>query len=361
MYLHEQDQWTSFTWDDQVILPLLSDLRFSQGRLLGRIKDLGFDLEAETESDTLVSEIIASSKIEGISLDAEKVRSSVSRQLGIKQANPHSDTKDVDGIVDVLFDATRTFSKPLTHERLFAWHAAMFPTGYSGLHRIQVAQYRDGEMQVVSGPIGREKVHYMAPAPDLIEMLMSEFIMWFNSDTGVEPLIKAGLAHLWFVTIHPFDDGNGRITRALTELLLTRSDRSPRRFYSMAEQILAEREEYYVVLERTQRGDSDVTLWLVWFLQTLKKAIDQSSEKINRVLERAGYWRKLEGVPLNDRQRTMLNRLKIGFVGKLTTSKWAKICKVSSDTALRDIKDLVDRGILKQDTSGGRSTSYSLV
>lgn len=360
MYLHERHNWTNFTWDDSIILPLMSNTRFSQGRLLGEISDLGFQYKDESETETLVSEVLASSKIEGITLDAVKVRSSISKQLGLELPKPALDTRDVDGPVDVIFDATRNFNEPLTQERLLSWHATLFPSGYSGLHKIRVASYRDQEMQVVSGAIGRERIHFDAPSPKLVADLMNAFIYWFNDDTKTEPLIKAGIAHLWFLTIHPFDDGNGRIARALTELLLARSDGSPRRFYSMAEQILAAREEYYDVLEKTQKGNADITAWLSWFLQTLNKAIDQSSKTIRLVLDRAEFWRKLDGFSLNDRQRMMLGRLKAGFEGKLTTTKWAKICKTSPDTALRDINDLIEKGILKQDSSGGRSTSYLL-
>jgi Fic family protein len=360
MYLRQRDNWPSFTWDDSAILPLLSAVRFSQGRLLGKLDDLGFNFEAEAESEALVSEVLASSRIEGITLDATMVRSSVSRRLEIALPNPHQDTSAVDGPVDILFDAAKDFDVPLSAARLFAWHAALFPTGYSGLHKIRVAQYRNGPMQVVSGPIGRERVHFKAPSPGLVKEMMDAFIIWFENGDAADPLIKAGIAHLWFVTIHPFDDGNGRIARALTELFLARSDRCPRRFYSMANQILAVRKEYYTMLEKTQKGSGDITAWLTWFLLTLKKAIEQSSEVVCLVLERAEFWRKLDGVTLNDRQRNLLSRLKNGFEGKLTTSKWAKICKVSSDTALRDINDLVSKGILTQKTGGGRSTSYRL-
>jgi len=360
MYLHEHDNWACFTWDESRILPLLGDVRFSQGRLLGELESLGFEYLDETESETLISEVIASSRIEGIALDAEKVRSSVCKQLGLEQTGSQPETRDVDGAVDILIDATKSFAEPLSHERLFTWHAALFPTGRSGLHRIQVAQYREKGMQVVSGPIGKEKVHFEAPAPELVQEMMDALIVWFNGAANEEPIIKAGIAHLWFVTIHPFDDGNGRMARALTECLLARSDRSPRRFYSMAGQILAARKKYYAALEITQKGDGDITEWLIWFLQTLGKALEQSSEKLHGVLDRAEFWRVLEGVSLNERQRKMLSKLKSGFEGKLTTGKWAKMCKVSADTALRDIRDLVDKGILRQDASGGRSTSYHL-
>lgn len=361
MYLHEHSNWAEFTWDDSILLPLLSDVRFSQGRLLGKIADLGFSLTAEAELDALTDEIIASSKIEGVVLDTLKVRSSVSKQLGIEAPVPAIDTHDVDGVVDAMFDATRNHDAPLSRDRLYGWHAALFPLGYSGLRKINAGSYRVAGMQVVSGSIGKEKIHYEAPDADQVESLMGEFIARMNEDVTTEPLIKAGYAHLWFLTIHPFDDGNGRVARALTELLLARSDRTARRFYSMAEQILAEREVYYSELERAQKGGSDITQWLFWFLNTLLKSIERSEKKLQDVLDRSLFWQRLEGMPLNGRQRKMIARLKGDFEGKLTASKWAKMCKVSPDTALRDIKDLIDKKVLISDGAGGRSTAYCLV
>lgn len=359
-YLHQHIHWTSFTWDDAIILPLLGEVRFAQGRLLGQMDDLGFNLKTDAELSTLTSEVAASSRIEGVTLDAAKVRSSVSRQLGLAMPDPAPDTHDVDGAVQIVLDATLHYDKPLSRERLQKWHTALFPTGYSGLSRIRVGRYRTQEMQIVSGPIGRENIHYIAPAPGDVEGLMDDFIAWFNSEERMEPLVKAGVAHLWFLTIHPFDDGNGRLARALTELLLARSDHTPRRFYSMAHQILADRETYYTVLERTQKGSGDLTAWLTWFLQTLRKSIDQSALSLQEVLDRSAFWKRMEGVALNERQRSMLARLKGDFRGKLTAKKWATMCKVSPDTALRDINDLMDKGILKRDAAGGRSTAYLL-
>lgn len=359
MYLHEHTNWTTFTWDGAAVTALLGKVRFAQGHLLGKMSDAGFAVEEEAELDALSSEVIASSRIEGVTLDAAKVRSSVSRQLGIDASGKPLDTREVDGSVAIMLEATKGFDEPLSEERLARWHAALFPTGYSGLVKVRVAQYRDRSMQVVSGAIGREKVHFVAPDAKLVPSLMNDFVSWFNEDE-TDPLVKAGLAHLRFLTIHPFDDGNGRIARALTEMLLAKSDGAPRRFYSMAGQILADREAYYTILEQTQRGDCDVTAWIVWFLQTLEKSIAQSEEALGRVLERSRFWHALEGVALNDRQRAMLERLKDGFEGKLTASKWGKLCKVSPDTALRDINDLIDKGVLVKSDAGGRSTSYVL-
>jgi Fic family protein len=360
MYIHEHKDWAAFAWDESLVTALLSEVRFMQGRLLGRIRDIGLTFELEIEHETIADEIIASSDIEGVALDAAKVRSSVARQLGLPLLEPAPDTRDVDGYVDIMFDAGKAFADPVTHERLFGWQAALFPSGYSGLHKIRVGQYRDTDMQVVSGAVGREKVHYTAPKPKLVMGLMDDFLDWLNSEDGPELLIKAGLAHLWFLTIHPFDDGNGRIARALTELLIARSDHSKRRFYSMARQILDTRKQYYDVLEQTQKGNRNVTIWLTWFLRSLGQSIERSEQGIQKVLDRSAFWHSLEGTPLNDRQRKMLGKLKDGFTGNLTSSKWAKICKVSDDTALRDINDLLDKGILVRGSAGGRSTSYLL-
>ena len=361
MYLHEHTGWTNFSWDNATMLPLLANVRFAQGHLLGSMSKMGFRIEAETERDTLSGEVVASSRIEGIKLDARKVRSSLSRQLGLDDPQDPRDTHEVDGIVSIMLDATRHADEPLTHKRLLGWHNALFPTGYSGLRRIRTAQYRSGPMSVVSGPIGKERVHFQAPDAALVRPLMEDFVQWFNEDESTEPLLKAGIAHLRFLTVHPFDDGNGRIARALTEQLLARADGSPRRFYSMAGFILSHRETYYAELERTQKGSGDITSWLVWFLAALAGAIEQSRERLRGVLEREAFWTSLSGVALNGRQRAMLGRLKAGFVGKLTAAKWAKMCKVSPDTALRDINDLREKGILEKEEGGGRSTSYRLV
>lgn len=359
MYLHEHTGWTHFVWDDAQVLPLIGQVRFAQGELLGTIRHVGFSAGAKVEADMLANEVIASSRIEGVELDAVKVRSSVARHLGLEDPHGHLDTHDVDGMVSIMMDATKQFDRPLSSERLFGWHHALFPSGCSGLHRIQVAEYRDRPMSVVSGPIGRKTVHFSAPDAEQLPSLMDEFIGWFNGDDS-EPLLKAGLAHLWFLTIHPFDDGNGRIARALTELLLARSDGSARRFYSMAGFILAHRETYYAELEQAQKGTNDVTAWLVWFLGALHGSIEYSLQTVLDVLEREAFWSSLSGVALNERQCKVLARLKGGFEGKLTAAKWAKMCKVSPDTALRDINDLIAKGVLVRADGGGRSTAYAL-
>ena len=360
MYLHERDNWAEFTWDDRVIAPLLGDARFAQGKLLGRLEDVGFDLSREIEVDSLSAEVVASSSIEGVQLDAAKVRSSVARRLGVDRLAGETDTHVVDGAVDVVLDAVGRRDDPLTAERLFGWHAALFPTGYSGLRKIDVAAFRSTPMEVVSGPVGHERVHFEAPPAHDVPALMEDFLAWFNAKPDCDLLVKAGLAHLRFLTVHPFEDGNGRIARALTEMLLARSDGSPRRFYSMAGYISANRREYYEAIERAQKGTPDVTQWLSWFLSACRAAIEASSDEMGAVLARSAFWASIDSVPLNERQRKVLSLLAGDFEGKLTARKWAMLCKVSPDTALRDINDLISKGVLVRDAAGGRSTSYSL-
>lgn len=360
MYLYEYDNWTSFTWDDSVINPLMSNIRFMQGSLLGRVESLGFDTSSLIEVDSVSNEVIASSEIEGVQLNTDEVRSSVARNLGIEQLVTTSNTQSVDGAVSIIIDSTKNYWEPLTYERLCEWHNALFPTGSSGLYTIYVGRYRKGAMGVVSGAIGHEKVHYEAPPSGQVPALMDDFIDWVNDGEEL-PLIKAAIAHLWFLTIHPFDDGNGRIARAITEMLLARSDDSPRRFYNMASYILQHRKEYYDAIEAAQKGTSDITPWLVWFLTALENALREADASISAVLKTETWWRAVDGVQLNERQRKVIQLLMGDFKGKLTSGKWAKICKVSSDTALRDINNLIDKGILKRDESaGGRSTSYLL-
>jgi len=307
--------------------------------------------------------VVKSSEIEGQKLDADQVRSSVARRLGIDIGGLQPADRHVEGVVEMMLDATQHYDDRLTAERLFGWHASLFPTGRSGMHRITVGAWRDDRtapMQVVSGPVGRERVHFEAPAAGRLEVEMQRFLEWFNGDAAMEPVLKAALAHLWFVTIHPFDDGNGRIARAIADLSLARSEGSSQRFYSMSAQILEERGEYYGILERTQRGTMDVTAWMEWFLGCLTLAIEGAQAALSGVIDKARYWEKLRDVPLNERQRLVINKLLEGFEGKLTTSKWAALTKTSTDTALRDIQQLVERGVLVRKAAGGRSTSYSL-
>ncbi|MFN3634362.1 MAG: Fic family protein [Rhizobium rhizophilum] len=363
-YIHEHPNWPAFTWDVERVAPVLAAVRHRQGRLLGRMEGLGFALRAEAGLLTLTEDVVTTSAIEGETLDRQEVRSSIARRLGIDAAGLVPANRDVDGIVEIMIDATRKYADRLTAERLFDWHAALFPTGRSGLHKITVAAWRTAEagpMQVVSGPYGRETVHFEAPTADRLDCEMQRFLDWFETpDVVADPVIRAGLAHLWFVTIHPFEDGNGRIARAIADMALSRADGSPERFYSMSARIAAERQGYYRALERQQRADLDVTPWLDWFLGCLDRAMDDAEATLAAVLFKARFWSWVNREPVNVRQQTVLNRLLDGFVGPLTSSKYAKLTKCSLDTALRDIQALVARGVLIQNEAGGRSTSYRL-
>jgi Fic family protein len=362
-YIHELPEWPEFRWDHKALAEPLAAVRHRQGRLIGRMEALGFPLRSEAVLNTLTEDVIKSSEIEGEILDRDQVRSSIARRLGMDIGALTPADRDVEGVVELMLDATQHYDRPLTDERLFGWHAALFPTGRSGMHKITVGGWRDdrsGPMQVVSGVMGRERVHYEAPKAATVAAEMNAFLAWFDDGREIDPVLKAGLAHLWFVTIHPFDDGNGRIARAIADMQLARSEQSPQRFYSMSAQIRKERNAYYDVLEATQKADLDITRWLAWFLECLDRAFDGAEEALAGVIGKARFWETHAGAPLNERQREMLNRLLDGFEGNLTSSKWAKIEKCSPDTALRDITDLVDRGILQKEAGGGRSTSYSL-
>lgn len=362
-YIYERADWPDFRWSHEALAQQLAAVRHRQGRLIGRMQVLGFPLREEAVLKTLTEDVLKSSEIEGEILDKDQVRSSIARRLGMDTgALPPAD-RNVDGVVEMMLDATQRFKEPLTDERLFGWHGALFPTGRSGLSKIKVGAWRDaasGPMQVLSGPYGREKVHYEAPGAERLSQDMAAFLAWYNSVDKLDPVIKAALAHLWFVTIHPFDDGNGRIARAIADMSLARSEDSPQRFYSMSAQIRVERNAYYDMLEATQKGDLDVTSWLEWFLACLDRAFDGAEAVLANVFHKAEFWKKYAQAQLNKRQRDILNRLLDGFEGKLTSSKYAKIEKCSADTALRDISELVDHGILTKDEGGGRSTSYSL-
>ena len=364
MYVWEQPGWPSLTWDNAGLSAQLAQVSRAQGRLVGKMEDLGFDLRREAHLSTLTEDVVRSSEIEGEKLDNEAVRSSLARRLGMDiGALPPAD-RNVDGVVEMMLDATSRYAEPLTADRLFGWHAALFPTGHSGMHKILVGQWRDdasGPMQVVSGPIGHRKVHFEAPPAARVPAEMERFLAWFAAPGKIDALLTAGVAHLWFVTIHPFDDGNGRIARAISDLALARSEQSPQRFYSMSAQIRRERETYYAQLERIQKGGLDITPWQEWFLACLHRAIDGSGATLARVLDKARFWDHYAQASLNERQVKVLNRMLDGFEGKLTTSKWANLAKCSQDTAYRDILELVERGALQRDAAGGRSTSYSLV
>lgn len=363
MYIHENKAWPQLTWKERDLVRLLAEVRHLQGRLLGRMETLGFELREEATLQTLTQDVLKTSEIEGEKLDAQQVRSSIARRLGMDIASALPIDRNVEGIVELMLDATRKHAAPLTQERLFAWHAALFPTGRSGMQRITVGRWRteeSGAMQVVSGAIGHERVHYEAPSHDRLKKEMAGFLSWFNAPSETDPVIKSALAHFWFVTIHPFEDGNGRIARAIADMVLARSEKSAQRFYSMSAQIQRERKDYYDVLESCQKDELDITRWIEWFLNCLKHAITASEKLLEAVLKKANFWKTHAGESFNERQRAIINRLLDGFEGKLTSSKWAKITKCSQDTALRDISDLVNRQILAREDAGGRSTSYAL-
>lgn len=364
MYIWRQEGWPNLTWNNAELAALLGQVSREQGRLLGRMQHVGFDLRREAQLSTLTEDVVRSSEIEGQMLDGDQVRSSIARRLGMDVAGLVPADRDVEGVVEMMLDATTHYAQALTADRLFGWHAALFPAGRSGLQRIIVGHWRNdesGPMQVVSGPIGRRKVHYEAPPAARVPEEMRRFLSWFEAPGNTDPLLVAGLAHLWFVTIHPFDDGNGRIARTIADMALARSERSPQRFFSMSAQIRRERSDYYGMLERTQKAALDVTPWQEWFLSCLHRAIEGSQDTLGAVLEKTRFWERFAQQPLNARQIKVLNRLFDGFEGKLTTSKWARLAKCSQDTAYRDIMDLVERGALRKDSGGGRSTSYSLV
>ncbi len=365
LYIHQRTEWPNFTWNAEKLFKPLTEITHLQGRLIGRMEGLGFSLQNEATLLNMTSEIIKSSEIEGENLDPDQVRSSIARRLGMEVAGMISSDRNVDGVVEVMVDATQAFKVPLTDERLFGWHSALFPTGRSGMHRIVVGRWRDNDpsdpMQVVSGAFGKEKVHFEAPASAVLNKEMEQFLEWFNSNQNIHPILKAGIAHLWFVTIHPFDDGNGRLARTITEMSLARADNTKQRFYSMSTQIRQERKKYYDILERVQKSGLDITSWLEWFLDCLGRALSSADQISSGVIYKARYWESLTQKQLNVRQKHMINLLlDQNFFGNLTTTKWAKMTKSSQDTALRDIQNLVEQGILTKDTAGGRSTNYFL-
>ncbi len=362
-YIHETPRWPDFSWDSHELSPLLAQVRHKQGRLLGKMESLGFDLRSEATLAALTSEVVKTSAIEGEVLNPDEVRSSLARRLGLNAAGLPKVGKNVEGVVEMMIDATRNFEVRLTRERLFAWHSALFPTGRSGMTRIIVGAWRtkkSGPMQIVSGAMGQEKVHFEAPEAGRLNAEMKRFVTWFNADHAMDPVLKSGVAHFWFVTIHPFEDGNGRIARAIADMALARADGTRDRFYSMSSQIAAERKGYYDVLETSQRSDVDITRWLEWFLGCLDRAIDNADQTLASVLLKARIWQRINVQPVNERQRLVINRMLNGFKGFLSTSKYAKLAKCSTDTALRDVRDLLDRGILAKNPGRGRSTTYRL-
>ncbi len=360
-YIYEHTNWTDFTWQDKAINVIFGQVRLIQGKIIGQMNALGFSAKEEATLTALTLDVVKSSEIEGELLSYDQVRSSIARRLGFNTAGLVPSSRHIEGVVEMMLDATQGYALPLTKERLFGWHAALFPTGFSGPYKVEVGRYRTGEMQVVSGALGKEKVHYKAIGPMLVDKEMDRFLDWFNTENHIDPVLKAAIAHFWFIIIHPFDDGNGRIGRALTDMLLARAEGSGERFYSMSGQILIERKRYYETLQRVQHYAYDITEWIDWFLHCLKKAMLATEDTTQRILRIAEFWKLHENTPINERQRLVLNKLLDHFEGKLQTSKWAKLTKTSTDTALRDIKDLIEKGILQQTEAGGRSANYELV
>lgn len=361
LYIHDYDNWWQFRYDSLRIMGELGRVRSKQGMIIGRMLSLGFDSQDEAVLSNISMELVRSSEIEGEKLNLEEVRSSLARKLGIATEGTVPASRYVEGVAEMQLDATQNYNRLLSSERLFGWHNVLFPTGISGLYRIEVGKYRSGEMQVVSGAMGKERIHYQAPSAERVPTEMERFISWVNNDKYTDAVLKAAIAHLWFVSIHPFDDGNGRIARALTDMLLARSENTGKRFYSVSAEMKLLQKEYYEVLERTQHGDGDITEWLLWFLRCFEQALNTTENALSSVLRKAGFWERYRSVSFNERQRKLINMQFDGFLGKLSTGKWAKIAKCSTDTALNDIRDLVEKGILKKAEEGGRSTNYVLV
>ena len=360
-YIWQQTDWPTWSYDATTLSILLANAHQAQGRLLGKMQSLGFGVQQQTSLQVLTDDVLKTSEIEGEFLRPELVRSSIAKRLGIDIGGLSDSDRTVDGIVDIVMDATSNHAHDLSLDRLLSWHAALFPLGYSGIHKISAGQLRDdrlGPMQVISGAIGREKIHFEAPPASCLRSEITQFLNWFNASQSLDPYLKAGIAHLWFVTIHPFDDGNGRIGRAIADMALSRADQSRDRFYSLSSQIMKERQGYYLHLERSQKGSLDATEWLAWFLQCLINAIDSANSNLYSTLAKTQFWQHWQGVPFNERQIKLLNRLLDGFEGNLTNKKWSLIAKCSADTALRDITDLLDRGVLSRGSSSGRSTHY---
>jgi Fic family protein len=359
-YIHQHKNWPKFTWSDALINPIFGEVRNLQGKISGQMHAVGFSSKEEVTLTTLTLDVVKSSEIEGELLNQEQVRSSIARRLGLEVAGLIPSNRNIDGVVDMMLDATKNHQNPLTDERLFGWHSALFPTGYSGMHKIEVGRYRTGEMQIVSGAMGKEKIHYEAVAAGVVKSEMDKFLHWFNAESQLDLVLKAAIAHFWFIIIHPFDDGNGRVGRAISDLLLTRAENGLERFYSMSSQILVERKRYYEVLQKVQHSSGDITEWLAWFLKCLRNALVETENTLQKIFRKATFWKLHENTPFNERQRLVVNKLLDGFDGKLKSSKWAKLAKCSPDTALRDIKDLMEKGILQQEQAGGRSTNYEL-
>ena len=360
MYIHERDNWTDFRWNDQEVALLLDEVTREQGKLFGRLSGLGFESQLQATAENLTRDVVYSSEIEGIQLNADAVRSSIARRLGIENAKQAVSSHYIDGVVAVMVEAMEHYDQALTKEKLCAWQAAFFPTGYSESTRIEVGQYRTHEEHIVSGYLGRERIHYIAPAPNRVEEEMNRFITWFNADMPLSPVIRSAIVHLWFVSIHPFEDGNGRLARILGDIYLARGDKSPFRFYNISSEINRDKKHYYDTLERIQHGDGDITRWLVWYLQTLLRAIQEADTMVSTVLNKSFFWMRAASLPMSERQTQTLNRFLDGYEAKITSKSWADMNKCSTDTANRDIQDLVQKGILREDIPGAKRPSYSI-
>ena len=363
-YIYQNENWPSFIWDATALQLLLGEIRNKQGKLMGKMEAMGLALQEQALLETLTVDVLKSSEIEGELLNMDQVRSSIARHLGMDIAGLVPSDRNVDGVVEMMLDATQNFNSKLSKDRLYGWHNCLFPAGRSGMYKINIGQWRtddNGSMQVVSGGFGKEKIHFQAPDAIFLEKEMNQFFDWFSNEKTLDPVLKAGIAHLWFITLHPFDDGNGRIARAITDMQLCKADSSSKRFYSMSAQILLQRNEYYTILEKTQKGNLDITKWLQWFFKNLLAALNATNSILEQVVSKANFWEKQNNISLNERQKLLLNKILDGFEGKLTTTKWAKITKCSADTALRDIQDLILKGILMKGDKGGRSTSYTII
>lgn len=360
-YIYESPTWPNFSWKDAELNASLGEVRLLQGKISGIMNAIGFQSRSNAKLTSLTLDVVKSSEIEGELLNYDQVRSSVANRLGIDVGGLATLDRGVEGVVDMVLDATQHFDRPITQDRLFGWHAALFPSGFSGLYKIEVGRYRSGEMQIVSGALGKEKVHYVAVEAARVPEEMEIFLAWLNQDVPMDPVLKAAIAHFWFIIIHPFDDGNGRIARAISDLFLARAEKSTERYYSMSSQMLIQKKNYYALLQKVQHSQGDITEWIAWFLQCVHQALLDTEAQLRIFLIKVNFWEKMDQIPMNERQRYMLNKLFDRFEGKLTTSKWAKMTKCSHDTSLRDIKDLVEKGILKEDQAGGRSTNYVLI
>ncbi len=361
MYIHERDNWTAFRWDATGLTALLEEVNRKQGLLYGRLASLGFDSKLKAMAENLTYDVVYSSEIEGIRLNVDEVRSSIARKLGIENIKQTAPSHYIDSVVAVMLDAVNHYDQLLTKEKICAWQAAFFPTGFSEGSQIEVGQYRTNEEHIVSGMFGREKIHYVAPSPGRVDEEMAHFLDWFNNHDNINSVIRSAIAHFWFVSIHPFEDGNGRLARILSDMLLARADKSEFRFYNISSQINKDKKRYYDILEKAQHGDGDITEWICWYANTLSLALDEAENTVSTILNKSFFWQKASSIPLSQRQTDMLNLFLDGYEAKITSKTWASLAKCSKDTAIRDIQDLVDKEILREDIPGAKRPSYSII